>query len=270
MAPRPRARVDRWIGAGILALLATLAAAQPQLAPLDPFAVTGAAFAPPSARHPFGTDDLGRDVFAGVVHGAAVSLQVGAVGAMGALLIGMLVGGVAGVRGGWVDHALMRATEFVQAMPRFFLAITVVSLFGTDLWLIMLVIGLTAWPATARVFRSLVLGTLEREFVLASRAAGGGDAWILRWHIVPLTLSVALAHASYQAGGAILAEAGLSFLGLGDPTVMSWGTQLGFAHQMVREAWWMSFFPGAAVALLVLGCNLIADSLGHLDDELRF
>lgn len=244
----------------LLGVLVLVALGQPYLAPEDPFGVSGEPLAGPSARFPFGTDDLGRDVFAGVVHGAATSLRVAAVGAAGALLIGLLVGGVAGIRGGWMDHVLMRGTEFVQAMPRFFLVITVVSLFGTTLWLIMLVIGLTAWTGTARVFRSLVLATVERDFVQAAKAAGCGDAGIILRHVLPLTIPIAVSHASYQAGGAILAEAGLSFLGLGDPTVMSWGTQLGFAHLMVREAWWMSVFPGLAVMLTVLGCNLFADS----------
>ena len=248
-------------GLVILGALVVLAIAQPSVAPDDPFGIAGKALEHPSVRYPFGTDDLGRDVFAGVVHGASTSLRVGATGALCAVLIGMLVGGVAGMRGGWMDQVLMRGTEFVQAMPRFFLVITVVSMFGASLWLIVLVIGLTAWPGTARVFRSLVLTTTERDFVLAARAAGCSDAGVLARHVLPLALPVAAAHASYQAGGAILAEAGLSFLGLGDPSVMSWGTQLGFAQHMVREAWWMSVFPGIAVTLTVLGCNLVADSL---------
>lgn len=254
-------RTAGWTGSCLLAALAALAVLRPYVAPADPFALAGEALQGPSVPYPFGTDDLGRDVFAGVVHGAATSLGVGAAGAFSALVIGVLIGGLAGIRGGWVDQLLMRGTEFVQAMPRFFLVITVVSIFDTSLWLIVLVIGLTAWPATARVFRSLVLATSERDFVLASRAAGAGEAGILLRHVVPLGLPVVAAHASYQAGSAILAEAGLSFLGLGDPNVMSWGTQLGFAHHMVRDAWWMSVFPGVAVTLAVLGCNLVADAL---------
>lgn len=256
----PRRAAGRRPAAILLGALLLLAVSQPFVAPADPFAVSGEPLAPPSAHFPFGTDDLGRDVFSGVVHGAATSLRVGVVGALCALVIGLVVGGVAGIRGGWVDQVLMRGTEFVQAMPRFFLVMTVVSIFGTTLWLILLVIGLTAWTATARVFRALVLATVERDFVLAARAAGSSDARIIVRHVVPLTLPTAAAQASYQAGSAILAEAGLSFLGLGDPLVMSWGTQLGFAHTMVREAWWMSVFPGLAVMATVLGCNLLADS----------
>jgi peptide/nickel transport system permease protein len=121
--------------------------------------------------------------------------------------------------------------------------------------------GLTAWPATARVFRAQVMAITSRDFVTAARAAGSRDRDILWRHVLPLAAPVLAAQVSYQAGGAILSEAGLSFLGLGDPSVLSWGTQLGAAHHMVREGWWMTLFPGLAITLTVLGCNLIADSL---------
>jgi peptide/nickel transport system permease protein len=227
----------------------------------DPFAVTGPALAPPSLAHPFGTDDLGRDVLSGVVHGAAVSLRVGFTAAGCATLIGLIVGGLAGARAGVIDYGLMRATEFVQAIPRFFLVVLVVSLFGGRLWLIVLVIALTAWPTTARIFRAQVLSMVGKDFVLAARAAGSGDLAILIRHVLPMTIAVVAAQVSYQAGGAILAEAGLSFLGLGDPTVMSWGTLLGSAHHTVREAWWIAVFPGLAITTTVLACNLLADGL---------
>ncbi len=250
-----------WAGGTLLAVLALVALAAPLLAPADPFSIAGGALMPPSAGNPFGTDDLGRDVFSGVVHGALNSLQVGLAGALSAALIGIGIGGIAGMRGGIADEVLMRATEFVQAMPRFFLVITIVSLFGGHLWLIVLVIALTAWPETARVFRAQVQSTLGREFVLASRASGCSEPSILWRHVLPLTISVVAAHASYQAGNAILTEAALSFLGLGDPRVMSWGTLLGSAQYMVREGWWVSLFPGVAITWTVLGCNLLADGL---------
>lgn len=237
------------------------------MAPTDPFAVTGPALAPPSLEHPFGTDDLGRDVLSGVVHGAGISMRVGFSAAACATLIGLVIGGLAGARAGVIDHGLMRATEFVQAIPRFFLVVLVVSLFGGRLWLIVLVIALTAWPATARVFRAQVLSTLGKDFVLAARAAGSDDAAILIRHVLPVTVAVVAAQVSYQAGGAILAEAGLSFLGLGDPTVMSWGTLLGAAHHTVREAWWIAVFPGLAITATVLACNLLADGLLRRTDD---
>lgn len=248
-------------GLVVLGALVAAATAAPWLAPIDPFAMSGAALAPPGAAHPFGTDDLGRDVFSGVVHGAWTSLQVGLTASICAITIGVVVGGMAGLRGGFTDTLLMRATEFVQAIPGFFLVIVIVSLFGGHLWLIVAVIGLTAWPATARVFRAQVMSIAARDFVAAARAAGSRDRRILWCHVIPLAAPVLAAQVSHQAGGAILAEAGLSFLGLGDPSVTSWGTQLGAAHHMVREGWWMTVFPGLAVTLTVLGCNLIADSL---------
>jgi hypothetical protein len=160
-----------------------------------------------------------------------------------------------------MDHTLMRFTDLVQALPRFFLIVVIVSLFGSQLSLVVLAIGLTAWPATARLFRAQVQGVFAREFALAAKAAGAGDTAVLWRHALPLARPVVAAQISFQAGGAILAEAGLSFLGLGDPTVVSWGTLLGSAQHFVREAWWMSTFPGAAITLAVLGCNLLADAM---------
>ena len=165
-----------------------------------------------------------------------------------------------------MDHALMRFTDLIQALPRFFLIVMVVSLFGSQLSLVVLVIGLTAWPPTARLFRAQVQGVFTREFALASRAAGAGDTAILVRHAWPVARPVVAAQISFQAGGAILAEAGLSFLGLGDPAVVSWGSLLGSAQHFVREAWWMSVFPGAAITLTVLACNLLADALVRRQD----
>jgi peptide/nickel transport system permease protein len=250
-----------WAGVTLLGALVMTALAAPFLAPDDPFSIAGGALRPPSAANPFGTDDLGRDVFGGVVHGGLNSLKVGLAGALSAALLGICIGGTAGMRGGILDDLLMRATEFVQAMPRFFLVVTIVSLFGGHLWMITLVIALTAWPETARVFRAQVQATLGREFVVAARATGSSSRSILVRHVLPMTISVVAAHASHQAGSAILTEAAMSFLGLGDPRVMSWGTLLGSAQYMVREGWWVSLFPGIAITLTVLGCNLLADSL---------
>lgn len=249
------------LGSALLVSLTLVAATARWLAPADPFAVTHAALAAPSADHPFGTDDLGRDVYAGVVHGAATSLRMGFAAAACSTMIGLAVGGLAGMRSGAIDVLAMRLTEMVQAIPRFFLAALVISLFGGQLSLIILVLGLTSWPATALTFRAQVMSHMTREFVLAARAAGSSDLRILVHHVAPLALSVIAAQVSYQAGGAILAEAGLSFLGLGDPTVMSWGAMLGAAHQTMRGAWWSAVFPGLAVTTTVLACNLLSDGL---------
>lgn len=255
-------------GVALLLTLAVVGASAPLLAPRDPFSIAGEALMAPSRAHWFGTDDLGRDVFAGVVHGAWNSLWIGVVAAGLAGTLGVAIGGVAGLRGGVIDGTLMRFTELAQALPRFFLVVTAAALFGSHSWLIALVIGFTAWPGLARVFRTQVRSMIAKEFVMAARAAGAGDARILQRHLFPLTLSVVAAQVSYQAGGAILAEAGLSFLGLGDPTVMSWGTLLGSAQHFVREAWWMSVFPGLAVLLTVLACTSIADGFAERSSPL--
>ena len=245
----------------LIALLVLGGAAAPWLAPADPFAMSADPLVRPGAAHPFGTDDLGRDVYTGVVRGARTSLYVGFVAAAVAGALGLIVGGLAAIRGGAVDQLLMRGTDFVQALPRFLLIVAIVSLFGNRFALIVLVIGLTEWPSTARLFRAHALSALERDFTMAARAAGARDAVILWRHVLPLALPVMAAQISYHAGGAILAEAGLSFLGLGDPTVMSWGALLGAGQRFVRDAWWMSVFPGVAVTAAVLGCNLAAAAL---------
>jgi peptide/nickel transport system permease protein len=247
------------IGAAMLLGLVGLGSAASFIAPHDPFAIAGQALSPPSAAHWFGTDDLGRDVFTGVVHGASNSLWIGFVAALLAGVIGVAVGGSAGLRQGRVDRVLMRMTEAVMSMPRFFLVVVIVALFGSQSWLIALVIGFTSWPSLARVLRAQVQSVMTNDFVMAVRAAGGNDKTVLVRHVLPMTTSVVAAQVSYQAGGAILAESGLSFLGLGDPTVMSWGGLLGSAQHFVREAWWMSVFPGLAVLVTVMASNLIAD-----------
>lgn len=252
---------SRHVGVAILLALALLAAIGPLLSTTDPAAMTGESLLPPGEGHPFGTDELGRDLFAGVAHAGRHSLAVGVLAALTSAMLGLIVGGVSGLRGGHVDLALMRSTDFVQALPRFFLVVVVVSLFGSRFWLIVLILGLTAWPATARIFRTQVMAVLGRDFSLAARAAGARDRTILLRHALPIALPVVSAQVSYQAGGAILAEAGLSFLGLGDPGVRTWGAMLGAAQHFVRDAWWMSAFPGLAITLTVLSCNLLADSL---------
>lgn len=258
---RRRRRPAATAGPLVLLLLALVATSAPWLAPADPFTLSGEALVAPSRDHPFGTDDLGRDVYTAVIHGAWHSLMVGVVSATAATAIGLIIGGFAAMRAGAVDHLLMRFTEFAQAVPRFFLVVVIVSLFGGHLWLVIAAIALTAWPVTARVFRAQVLSTLGRDFVMAARACGSSDARILLRHVLPLTAGVIAAQVSYQVGGAILSEAGLSFLGLGDPRVMTWGTLLGAAHQTVSEAWWVALFPGVALTLTVLGCNLLGDAL---------
>ncbi|MDQ2996158.1 MAG: ABC transporter permease [Chloroflexota bacterium] len=254
------------IGAMLLLMLVLIAVGADRLAPYDPFATSDEVLRPPSAAHPLGTDDLGRDLFSAVMHGARVSLLVGFVSAFTATVIGVAVGGSAGYVGGLLDDGLMRLTELFQVVPRFFLALIVVALFGSNIWLIVLLLGLTYWPGTARLLRAQMLTLRTRDYVLAARAVGVRESAIFLRHVLPGALPPVITQAALHVGGAILVEAGLSFLGLGDRNVVSWGALLNDAQQFVRQAWWMSAFPGLAITLTVLGLNLLADGLNEAWD----
>lgn len=253
-------------GTVLLVALALIALGADRIAFRDPFATSDEVLRQPSAAHPLGTDDLGRDLFSAVVHGARVSLLVGLVSALTATVIGVAVGGVAGYTGGLVDDALMGMTELFQVIPRFFLALIVVALLGSNVWLIVLLLGLTYWPGTARLLRAQVLTLRTRDYVLAARALGVPQTRILVRHVLPGALPPIVTQTALHVGGAILIEAGLSFLGLGDRNVVSWGALLNDAQQFVRTACWMSAFPGLAITLTVLSTNLIADGLNEAWD----
>jgi peptide/nickel transport system permease protein len=243
---------------GALCVVAFLA---DRIAPLDPFAPVGTPLLPPSAAHLMGTDDLGRDLFSGVIHGARTSLVIAVAVSAVASLIGILVGAGAGWRGGILDDVLMRLTEFVQVIPRFFLAVVVIALFGPGLDRLILLLALTSWPLMARVVRAEVLSVKSRDFVEAARSLGAPPARILARDILPNALGPTIVVASLNAAGVILLEAGLSFLGLGDPDVVSWGYLANNAQRFLRIAWWMAVFPGVAIALAVLGLNLLGDAV---------
>lgn len=260
-ALRPAVGSGALLGSGLLLALTLVALAADRLAPAGPFASVGPPLAPPSVAHPFGTDDLGRDLLAGVAHGARTSLLVvGVVGLM-TLAIGVPFGLVAGYHGGRLDETLMRAAELVQVVPRFFLAVVVAALFGPGLDRIVLVLGLTSWPAAARVVRAETLSVEARAFVEAARALGAAPRRILARHVLPAVLPPAIVVLSLTAAGVVLLEASLAFLGLGDPARMSLGYLAGNAQRFLRVAWWMAVFPGTAIAAAVLGLNLGADAL---------
>jgi peptide/nickel transport system permease protein len=252
------------VGVGLTSALLAVAILADRLAPGDPFVSVAAPLIPPSAAHPLGTDDLGRDLFSGVVHGVRTSLVVALAVTLLASLVGVTVGGIAGWRGGVVDDALMRFTEFVQVIPRFFLAVIVIALFGSGLERLVLLLGLTSWPWMARIVRAEVLSLKAREFVQAARALGAPASRTLLREVLPNALPPTLVVASLNAAAAMLLEAGLSFLGLGDPDVVSLGYLANNAQRFLRAAWWMAAFPGAALALAVLGLNLLGDALNDL------
>jgi peptide/nickel transport system permease protein len=266
---RPLARLVRTragaVGLAITAVLVLVAVLAPLLAPADPLAPTGAPLAPPSAAHPMGTDGLGRDVLSGVLYGTRTSLYVAAMVCALALVLGTLVGTVSGYRGGGlVDDALMRLTELFQVLPRFFLAIVVLALFGPGLDRLVLVLGLTSWAILARVIRAEVLSLRERAFVEAARASGASAARIIVRELLPNALPAGIVLLGLVVAQVILLEASLGFLGLGDPNIMSWGYLAGQAQRFLRVAWWLSVFPGAAIIVAVLGLNLLADAFNDV------
>lgn len=234
------------------------------ISPGDPFRTVGNPLMAPSGAHIMGTDNLGRDVFGAVVHGARTSLVVVTAVLAIAAVVGLLVGTVAGYRGGWVDDVLMRATELFQCVPRFFLVLLIVALFGAGLDNLIYVLALTSWPTLARVTRSEVLSVRDRDYVEAARSVGSTDRRILGRHVLPNVLPTALVVVALTGSRIILLEASLSFLGLGDPTVMSWGYLVSNAQRFLRVAWWMSVFPGLAIAVAVLGINLMSDALNDV------
>lgn len=210
-----------------------------------------------------GTDILGRDVLAGLVYGARISLMVGLVSTIIALLIGVPLGATAGYYGGWIDESLMRFTEIFQTVPSFALAIVIVAIFEPSVYSITLAIALVSWPPVARLVRGEFMALRNQEYVLAARLNGQTNGNIILREILPNTLSPIIVMASLMVATAILLESSLSFLGLGDPEIMSWGYMIGAARTVIRQAWWLSFFPGIAIALTVLALNLVGEGLNE-------
>lgn len=251
---------------GVVGLLLTSAFVSvgvlaPMLTPRDPFAPTGPSLSPPTATFPMGTDALGRDLLSGVVAGTRTSLLVVAGVGILVMVVGVIVGTIAGYRAGRVDDALMRLTELFQVLPRFFLAIVVIALFGPGTDRLILVLGVTSWPVLARVVRAEVLSLRQREFVEAAMAAGATDVRIVVREILPNALPAATVYLGLLLAQVLLIEASLGFLGLGDPNAISWGYLAGQAQRFLRVAWWLSVFPGAAIVAAVLGMNLLGDAL---------
>jgi peptide/nickel transport system permease protein len=250
-----------------LALTVVAAVFAPHIAAHDPYAGGDEALLPPlSPGHPLGTDHLGRDIFAETVFGTRVSLTVGLTTAVVGSLIGVVVGAVAGWRSGIVDAVLMRVTEFFQTLPRFVLALIVIALFGAGLFKVIVVLTVLAWPQTARVVRALVATLRSAPFVDAARVGGMPAGALVLVEILPNVAAPVIVLAALDVATAILLESGLSFFGLGDPNLVSWGAMLNDAQQYLRSAWWMAVFPGAAIAATVLACNRLGDALNAASD----
>jgi len=243
----------------VLAFLVFVAIMGPLLSPFDPFLITPNAFVSPNHEHFMGTDDLGRDVYSRVLLGSRTSLFVGSVAAFTSLIIGLIAGALSGYFGGAVDRVIMALTDFFLTIPLVVFGLVLVTIFGSSIQNVILVIGVLTWPGTARIVRSQFLSLKERTFVEAARAVGAADVYIIFREIMPNALSPVVINASYQIARAILLEAGLSFLGLGDPNMVSWGAMLNEAQRFFSFSWWTAVFPGVAILLTTVALNLIGD-----------
>lgn len=250
------------IGAAVLALVVALALLAPFLFPDDPWDIAGPPFRRPGEMgFLLGTDTLGRDVAAGIAHGARVTLLLSLVSTAVALSIGVVLGAIAGYHGGWVDDLVMRFTEFFQTIPNFILLVVLVAIFTPSITSIVVAIGIVSWPPLARIVRGEFLTLRSREFVQAAEVLGQGSGRIIFGEILPNALSPVIVSASLMVATAVLLESALSFLGLGDPNLMSWGYMIGASRTVIRQAWWISCFPGIAIALTVLALNLVGEGL---------
>jgi len=254
------------LGVALLALLA------PWIAPYDPTDIdVSVILMPPSWQHWCGTDTLGRDVFSRMLYGARVSLAVGFVAVGISLILGLILGAVAGFFGGRTDAMLMRITDMVLCFPTFFLILAVIAFLEPSIWNIMIVIGLTSWMGVARLVRAEFLSLSRREFVLAAHSLGASPIRLMWRYLLPNAMGPILVSAILGIAGAVLIESGLSFLGLGvQPPDASWGNILTDGKDNIQIAWWLSVYPGMAILTTVLGYNLLGEGLrDYFDPKLR-
>lgn len=250
------------VGVVLLLLVFATGVLAPILFPFSPWDMRGVPFMRPGEMgFLLGSDSLGRDVAAGIAHGATVSLMVGAVSTVVALAIGVTLGAIAGYCGGRIDDAVMRFTEFFQTIPSFVFAVVLVAIFTPSLGSIVVAIAVVSWPPVTRVVRAEFLSLRTREFVQAAEVLGHSQTAIVFREILPNALSPIIVLASLMVATAILLESSLSFLGLGDPNMMSWGFLIGSGRSVIRLAWWMSVFPGIAIFITVLALNLVGEGL---------
>ncbi len=250
-------------GALLLLTMATLALLAPWLFPGDPLDMVAAPLLWPGQDPtvPLGSDSLGRNVAAGLVHGARVSLAVGAVAAVLSLVIGIVIGASAGYFGGRVDDLLVRLTELFQTVPTFLLVVVLVAIGQPSVPVIVLAIGLASWPVIARLVRAEFRTLRESDFVMAARSQGFGHLRIIVQEILPNALPPVIVSSSVLVASAVLIESALSFLGLGDPNAVSWGSMIGEGRELLRTAWYLSALPGLAIVATVLALNLLGDGL---------
>ena len=254
------------LGLILLGLVIVLAAVAGFYEPVDPLRRAGEPLTWPFQTWdtPLGTDQLGRDILAGVLHGARISLLIGVVATLISIAIGVLIGAVAGYFGGWIDDVLMRVTEAFQTIPNFVLLLALVAILGSSIENIVLAIGIVSWTAPARLARAEFMSLRRREFVDAVRNLGVGDAAIIFREILPNALPPIVVYASVIMALAILLESALAFLGLGDPNYASWGNMIGQGRAVLRTAWYVCAIPGIAIILTVLSFSLLGEGLNEV------
>jgi peptide/nickel transport system permease protein len=245
----------------VLVVIVLAAAIGPVLYDVDPFDMVGRPSVPPSDRFLLGTDVSGRDILAGLIHGARVSLLIGVAASLGATVVGLLVGALAGYYGGAIDNALMRCTDFFLTIPSFVLAVVLVAIFSPSVASVTIAISAVSWPSVARLARAEFMAHRDRDYVQACHAIGMSNLEIITRQILPNALPPVIVVSSLMVATAILTESGLSFLGLSDPNVMSWGYMIGVARTVLRVSWWMSAIPGVTILITVLCINLVGEGL---------
>ena len=255
-------------GGGIIVLLLIVSLLAPWLAPYDSGQIDLTnVLTSPSMKHLCGTDQLGRDVLSRMIWGSRISLKVGFAATGVAIIIGAILGAISGYYGGWVDSVIMRFVDIMLCFPTFFLILAVIAFLEPSIWNIMIVIGLTSWMGVTRLVRADFITLRERDFVKAARAIGASDMRIIFLHILPNSMASILVAATLGIAGAILTESALSFLGIGvQPPTPSWGNILTAGKDNIDIAWWLSFYPGLAILITVVGYNLLGEGIRDLLD----
>jgi len=253
------------VGLVIVVVIVSMAVFAPYIAPDDPIIgdLRNEYVKPPSVAHLFGTDAIGRDILTRVIYGSRISLKIALMAQAIAVIIGVTVGMISGFFGGWMDLIIMRVVDIIMAFPLLILAIAFTGILGSSEFNIILALGLVNWTVTARIVRSQVLTAKEQEYVTAARAMGASDSRLMVQHIMPNIIAPVIVYTTLGLGGIILAEASLSFLGLGSAqqSTPSWGKMLTESRAFIRSAWWMPFYPGITILITVMGFNLLGDAL---------
>ena len=251
------------LGGIVVICLVTFAIFAPLITPYNPNSINVQhILEPPTTSHPFGTDDLGRDILSRIIWGSRISLSVGFVAVGISTFIGVILGAITGYYGGWIDRIIMRFVDIMLSIPTFFLLLAVIAFLEPGISNIMIVIGLTSWMGVTRLVRAEFLSVKEREFTQSARAIGAGDMRIIFRHILPNAIAPVLVSAVLGVAGAILVESALSFLGIGvQPPTASWGNILTIGKDNIEIAWWLSVFPGLAILITVLAYNLLGEGI---------